>query len=88
MKTLPIGPERLRQRFPALTDEDLEAYALVTQTVLGDPAERGKSMAALMARARGAREKTARGQALTRDEDLASRYLLAVEKMQGRVGTK
>lgn len=88
MKALPVDPERLRKQFSALTDEDLEAYARVTQTVLGDPAERGKSMAALLARARGAREKTGTGRALSRDEDLALRYLVAVEKMQGKVGTK
>ena len=88
MKALPVDPERLREQFSALTDEDLEAYALVTQTVLADQAERGKSMAALMARARGAREKTDTGRALSRDEDLALRYLVAVEKMQGKVGTK
>ena len=88
MKALPVDPERLRQQFQTLTDADLAAYVEVTQTVLGDPVARGKSMAALMATARDAREKTATGQALTRDEDLALRYLSAVEKMQGRVGTK
>ena len=82
---LPVDPERLRQQFPALTDQDLAAYAVVTQTVLADPAARGKSMAALMALARGARDKAAAGQALTRDEDLAVGYLSAVEKMQERV---
>ena len=88
MQALPVDPERLRKQFPALTDEDLAAYVELTQTVLGDPATRGKSMAALMARARGAREKTDTGRALSRDEDLALRYLVAVEKMQGKVGTK
>ena len=83
MKPLPVDPERLRQQFPALTDDDLAVYEQVTQEVLGDPLARGKSMAALMARARAAREKLAAGQGLTRDEDLAVRYLSAVEKMQG-----
>ena len=86
MKALPVDPERLRKQFPALTDEDLAAYALVTQAVLGDPAARAKSMAALMATARDAREKAVAGQAPTREGDLALRYLAAVEKMQGKVG--
>ena len=86
MKALPVDPERLRKQFPALTGEDLEAYVEVTQAVLGDPAARAKSMAVLMATARDAREKAAAGRALTREGDLALRYLAAVEKMQGRVG--
>jgi hypothetical protein len=37
----------------------------------------------MVARARSARGKTARGEALSADETLAAAYLSAVEKMQG-----
>ena len=80
---LPVDPERLRARFPDLTDEDLEAYTTVTRRVLRDPASKARSMLEVMARARSAREKQAGGGPLTRDEALALSYLRAVEKMQG-----
>jgi hypothetical protein len=86
VKALPVDPERLRRQFPSLTDDDLAAYVEVTGTVLADPQARGKQMAALLARARAAREKAAAGHDLTPEEGLALRYLGAVEKMQGRVG--
>jgi hypothetical protein len=41
-------------------------------------------MADLLSRARAAREKQAAGGSLTGDEAQALRYLVAVEKMQGR----
>lgn len=81
---LPVEPERLKQQFPSLTDQDLEAYVEVTARVLGDAAARGRSMAALLATARAAREKQAGGRPITSDEVLALRYLVAVEKMQAR----
>ncbi|HVQ29523.1 MAG TPA: hypothetical protein VMV21_08095 [Vicinamibacteria bacterium] len=87
MKSLPVDPERLRKQFPTLTDVDLKAYVEVTGTVLADAATRGKNMAGLMTLAREAREKAAAGQALTAAEERATRYLTAVEKMQGRVAT-
>lgn len=80
--SLPVEPERLRLQFPSLCDDDLAAYVQVTQEVLGQGAERGRRMAALLATARGAREKQAKGAALSAEEGLALRYLAAVEKMQ------
>ena len=79
--TLPVDPERLRARFPALNDDDLDAYVRVTRQILADPRNRGRAMAAILARARGARDKSP--ETLAPEESLAVRYLQAVEKMQG-----
>jgi hypothetical protein len=80
--TLPVDPERLKQQFPALSDEDLEAYVAVTRRVLADPKSKGKVLREVMTLARLAQDKT--GVALTPPEALAVRYLAALEKMQGR----
>jgi hypothetical protein len=79
---LPVDVERLRRQFPALTAEDLEAYAAVTRRILAasDPVARARITRETLARGRAARG------AEPRDEDdrLALRYLTAVDKMQGR----
>jgi hypothetical protein len=80
---LPVEPDRLRSSFPSLTDEDLEAYAAVTQRVLADPRSRGRAMADVMAAAQRAAERETGGAELTEDEGLALRYVRAVSKMQG-----
>jgi hypothetical protein len=80
---LPVEPDRLRSSFPSLTDEDLEAYAAVTQRVLADPRSRGRAMADVMAAAQRATERETGGAELTEDERLALRYVRAVGKMQG-----
>ena len=80
---LPVEPERLRSRFPSLTDEDMEAYAAVTERVLADPRSRGRAMADVMAAAQRAAERETGGAELTDDERLALRYVRAVGKMQG-----
>lgn len=85
---LPVEPERLRQRFPALTDEDLASYAQVTRKLLADPRLRGQRMAEILAAAQRAREKEPAGLPLPEDEALALRYLRALEKMQGRSSTR
>ena len=78
---LPVDPERLRARFPALDERDLAAYVEVTQRVLADPAHKGRRMAEVLAEGRKARTKPPH--TLTEEESLALRYLTAVEKMQG-----
>ena len=78
-----MEPERLRARFPALTDDDLDAYLTITKRVLADPGSRGRAMAEVMAAGRRALEKEATGAALSEEEALALRYLAAVDKMQG-----
>lgn len=80
-RELPVDPERLRREFPALTDADLEAYVAVTRSVLKDPRTKGRAMREVMAQAQAARGKAADR---TAAEDLALRYLAAVEKMQRR----
>ena len=80
---LPVEPERLRSRFPSLTDEDVDAYVEVTKRVLADSGSRGRAMAEVMAAAQRAREREAGGAELAPDEHLALRYLRAVAKMQG-----
>jgi len=80
---LPVEPERLRARFPGLTDDDLLAYVTITRRVLADPRSRGRALAEVMAAGQRAREREAAGAAVPEDEALAQRYLLAVRKMQG-----
>jgi hypothetical protein len=82
MKALPVDPERLRTRFPDLSESDVEAYVAVTRRVLQDSAAKARVMREVMDSARAAREKEAVGGALTHGESLALRYLRAVEKMQ------
>ena len=79
---LPVEPERLRERFPALTDADLAAYAEVTSTLLAVPARRGRRLAEVLAAAQRGREKEAASLPLEDDERLALAYLRAMEKMQ------
>ena len=79
---LPVPPERLRVRFPSLTDEDLAAYSEVTQALLADP--RGRRLAEVLAAAQRAREKEAASAPPEDDERLALAYVRALEKMQGR----
>lgn len=80
---LPVPPERLRSRFPSLTDDDVDAYVAVTTRVLADPRSRGQAMAEVMAAAQRATERETGGAELTEDERLALRYVRAVAKMQG-----
>ncbi len=79
---LPVPPERLRERFPSLTDEDLAAYSEVTQALLADP--RARRLAEVLAAAQRAREKEAASAPPEDDERLALAYVRALEKMQGR----
>lgn len=81
-RDLPVDPERLRQQFPDLDDDDLRAYVTVTRRVLGEERARARALREFMDRAREAVEKKAGGATLTADEELGIRYLKAVEKMQ------
>jgi hypothetical protein len=78
---IPVPAERLKQQFPALTDDDLEAYTQVTTRLLGQ-SKRGKALSEVMTTAVRAREKDAAGEALDAEESLALRYVRAMEKMQ------
>ncbi len=79
---LPVAPERLRQEFPSLTDEDLAAYAAVTRSLLAAPGRRGRRLAEIMAAAQRGREKEAASASLDDDERLALAYVRALGKMQ------
>jgi hypothetical protein len=79
---LPIELDRLRREFPALTDEDLAAYAEVTRRILADPRARGRVLAEMLSTAQRAREKEASGQALEPQERTALAYVSALAKMQ------
>jgi hypothetical protein len=81
---LPVEPERLRNRFPSLTDEDLAAYSEVTAALLAEPGARGRRLGDLLAAAQRGREKEAASAPLEGDERLALAYVRALEKMQGR----
>jgi hypothetical protein len=78
---LPVSAERLRQQFPSLTDDDLEAYTEVTSRLLGQ-AKKGRALSDVMTTAVRAREKEAAGESLDAAESVALRYLRAMEKMQ------
>lgn len=82
---LPVDPERLRQQFPALTDQDLDAYVTVTRRILtAGPEHRPGLTRELMAKAREARRKAEAGETLSSEEQLLGRYLRAVDKMQSK----
>ena len=83
-RDLPVDPARLRQQFPELTDGDMEAFEEVTRKILGEPriAARAKLTRQIVAEGRQARARAAAGAALSADESLAARYVVAVEKMQ------
>jgi hypothetical protein len=74
-----VDVDRLRKQFPSLTEEDLEAYVAVTRRIVSTgAADRARVTREILARARAARDAAPRD-----DEDqLALRYLTAVEKMQ------
>jgi hypothetical protein len=79
---LPVDVLRLRRQFPALTDDDLDAYAAVTRRIMSaSAADRARITRETLAKARTAR---AAGAPRDDEERLAARYLAAVEKMQGR----
>jgi hypothetical protein len=80
---LPVEPERLKQSFPSLTDEDLAAYSEVTRSLLADPRSRGRRLAEILSAAQRAREKEAVAAPPDHDEGLCLAYLRALEKMQG-----
>lgn len=85
---LPVDLDRLKAEFPALTDEDLQAYVAVTRRVLADPTGRGRAMREVMDSARKAQQKSGGGGALSADEQVLVRYLAAVAKMQRSTGRK
>jgi hypothetical protein len=76
-----VDVDRLRSQFPALTDEDVEAYVAVTRRILSarDPADRARITRDTLARGRSA------GAAASPDDEdrLAVRYVAAVARMQG-----
>jgi hypothetical protein len=77
---LPVDVERLRRQFPALTDDDVDAYVTVTRRILAAPAaDRARVTRETLSRGRAARTAPPRDD----DERVALRYLVAVEKMQG-----
>ena len=80
---LPVEPERLRQLFPSLTDDDLAAYSDVTRALLAHPGTRGRKLAEVMAAAERGREKEAMAVPLEVEERVAVAYVRALEKMQG-----
>jgi hypothetical protein len=79
---LPVDPERLRERFPSLDDEDLAAYAEVTRRVLAAPRSRGRVLADTLSLAQRAREKESQSAPLEAEERLALAYVRALDKMQ------
>ena len=82
MSGLPVDPTRLREEFPSLTEEDLEAYVRVTRVVMAAGEARPRIMREIIAGGQEAREKIGQGQTLSDEEQLWVRYLAAVEKMQ------
>ena len=87
-KVVGINPERLKQEFPDLTDEDLQAYVSVTQRLLSDPTKRVQVLEEVKAKAQSAQAKTAAGTPLDAEEALGARYMQAIQKMQKRPPAK
>jgi hypothetical protein len=81
---LPVEPERLRRRYPSLSDEDLAAFAQVSARVLGAAGARGRVLADVMSAAQRAAEKEAAGASLDAEERTALLYARALTKMQDR----
>lgn len=83
---LPVDPARLMAQFPALTADDLEAYGAMTRKILAAATadERARITALALATGRAARDKQQAGAALSREEQDALRYVLALDKMQSR----
>jgi len=79
---LPVDPRRLKEEFPELTEDELDAYVTITKRVLAKPETRGRAMRELMAQAGEAQKKAAAGGRLKAEEALLVRYLQAVSKMQ------
>ena len=79
---LPVDPARLREQFPALTDEDVAAWSEVTARVLSAGPKRGAIVMDVVARGRAALARQAAGETLSGDDDVAARYIVATEKMQ------
>jgi hypothetical protein len=77
--SLPVSKERLRESFPDLTAEDLEAYETVTKRLLGTGKERGKKLREILALG----QKAAALASPEGEDLLALRYVRAVAKMQG-----
>lgn len=78
---LPVDVARLRKQFPALTDDDVDAYVTVTRRIMSaSAADRARITRETLAAARAARAAEPR----TDEDRMALRYLSAVEKMQGR----
>jgi hypothetical protein len=75
---LPVDPARLRAAFPALGEDELQAYVDVTRRLMGAGTERGKVLRRILELGR-AEEGGAHGE----EQELARRYLRAVSKMQG-----
>jgi hypothetical protein len=82
MSELPVDPTRLREEFPSLTDEDLEAYVRVTRVVMAAGKARSRVMREIIGGAQEARQKVGQGHTLSDEEQLWVHYLSAVEKMQ------
>ncbi len=80
--SLPVEPDRLRRRFPSLSDEDLAAYGAVTCRILADPRARGRVLVDVMSAASRAGEKEVLGVELASDERTALAYVRALRKMQ------
>lgn len=79
---LPVEPERLRRRYPSLSDEDLAAFAEVSARVLAATGARGRVLAGVMSAALRGREKEAAGATLDGEERTALAYTRALSKMQ------
>lgn len=79
---LPVDPDRLRREFPALSQDDLDAYVEITERVMAAGKDRPRLMKEILAGARAARERQQKGETLSAQETLRVRYLSAVEKMQ------
>ena len=86
MKDLPVDPARLKAQFPALTDDDVDAYVFVTRRILAASTaeDRARITRETLTLGRAAQGKLAGNETLSSREQSALRYVTALEKMQAR----
>ena len=80
--SLPVDPARLKEQFPELSADELQAYVTITRRVLAKPELRARAMREVMEQASGAEERAAAGARLNAEDALLVRYLRAMSKMQ------
>lgn len=81
---LPVEPARLKEQFPDLTDEELDAYGRVTAGLM-ESANRTALLRETLEKGRKGQARRDRGEKLGEADRAAALYLDALAKMQAPV---